>query len=94
MAGSKEEKWNVVLSKKAAKSFEAANAAMRRRFGDCLDQLESDPFTPCNAKPLTGPLQGFWRSVVGGWRIIYQIDRESRTVAISVISPRGDVYKK
>jgi addiction module RelE/StbE family toxin len=94
VARSKEEKWGIVLSKKAVKSYESVDEGTRQRFTDCIDEIEHNPFSACDARPLTGRLQGYWRCIVGGWRVIYQINKETRTVEISVILPRGDVYKK
>jgi len=36
---------------------------------------------------------GRWASRVGGWRIIFTIDDEARVVDVSVIDPRGEVYR-
>ena len=56
-----------------------------------LAQLAEDPRGPYT-KPLTNAA-GRWASRVGGWRIIYAIDDNARVVDVSVVGPRGDVYR-
>jgi len=64
-----------------------------RLLDNCFKYLESSPFLGPNIKRLKGALEGSYRYQIGGTRIIYSIDIESRKVFIESIGPRGDVYK-
>ena len=55
-----------------------------------IDEL-ADPFYG-NVCALEGH-GGFYRKRQGDYRIIYSIDRTTRTVYIEDILPRGDAYK-
>ncbi|WP_412542734.1 type II toxin-antitoxin system RelE/ParE family toxin [Longispora sp. K20-0274] len=45
-------------------------------------------------KPLAlPPYQGTWSARRGSYRVLYEIDEESRTVTVTVIEHRGDVYR-
>jgi mRNA interferase RelE/StbE len=61
-----------------------------------LDHLSNNsPFhhpNPTVIKPLRGPRKGQWRYRLGDIRIIYTVDRETRTIQIVAIDTRGDVY--
>jgi mRNA-degrading endonuclease RelE of RelBE toxin-antitoxin system len=56
-----------------------------------LAQLTVNPRGPYT-KPLTNAA-GRWASRVGDWRIIFTIDDQARVVDVSVIGPRGAVYR-
>ena len=47
---------------------------------------------PSVIRPLKGPLKGLWRYRVGDLRIIYEVDKERRTIRVVLIKSRGDVY--
>jgi mRNA interferase RelE/StbE len=53
--------------------------------------LGEDPRPP-GAKKLKGRLEG-WRVRVGQYRILYQIDDQTRTVTIARVRHRRDVYR-
>jgi mRNA interferase RelE/StbE len=44
-----------------------------------------------NIKPLKGRPE--WRLRVGKYRVLFIEDRENLTYVVTVIGPRGDVYK-
>ena len=62
---------------------------MRARFG----QLAEDPFDARLSSPLV-ERAGVRKSRVGGWRILFTADRESRVVHIATVDTRGQVYKR
>lgn len=47
---------------------------------------------PTVIKPLRGPRKGQWRYRIGAIRIVYTVDKETRTIQIVAIDTRGDVY--
>jgi len=61
---------------------------IRARFG----QLSVDPFDPRLSAPLT-ERPGIRKSRVGGWRILFAVDREAKAVNILTVDTRGQVYK-
>ena len=56
-----------------------------------LRQIGMDPFGSYT-KPLRDPA-GRRTARVGGWRIIYVVNREERVVDVSAIGPRGETYR-
>jgi mRNA interferase RelE/StbE len=58
-----------------------------------LEQIGGAPQDPRFSSMLTG--QGrLRRSRVGGWRIIFAVDEEDRTVNVVAIERRGQVYHR
>jgi mRNA interferase RelE/StbE len=55
-------------------------------------QLADDPFAPRLSAPLADR-PGIRKSRVGGWRILFTVDREAKAVCILSIDTRGQVYK-
>ncbi len=47
---------------------------------------------PTVIKTLKGKYKGLWRYRVGDLRIIYDVDKEQRTIRIIAIDNRGNVY--
>jgi mRNA interferase RelE/StbE len=62
---------------------------MVRRF----EELRQDPFNSRISAPLTnkGDLR---KSRIGGWRIIFRVDRGELSVLVLTIDRRGQVYKR
>jgi mRNA interferase RelE/StbE len=55
-------------------------------------QLADDPFDPRLSAPLADR-PGIRKSRVGGWRILFTVDREAKAVYILSIDTGGQVYK-
>jgi mRNA-degrading endonuclease RelE of RelBE toxin-antitoxin system len=85
--------FEVYLSREAEKIYLKANPKTTRLLHNCFRHLEESPLFGSNIKRLKGKLEGSLRYQIGGIRIIYSIDLESRKVFIETIGPRGDVYK-
>jgi mRNA interferase RelE/StbE len=45
-------------------------------------------------KPLRYELEGLWSARRGPYRIVYTIDRATRTVTIIAVGHRSDVYRR
>lgn len=59
-----------------------------------VDWLAEDPHSPTlDIKPLAGN-PGILRLRVGKYRIIFSIEEEIKLLSISLIMPRGEVYKR
>lgn len=58
-----------------------------------LEAIAVDPFAHHQrVTALVGTKDGF-RLRVGQWRAVYRIHRESRTMIVEWIGPRGDAYR-
>jgi mRNA-degrading endonuclease RelE of RelBE toxin-antitoxin system len=79
------------VGKQAAKYIGKLDKPTRARFAAELEILRKDPIG--NSKPLVNnPPSRSCR--VGGWRIILVVDEPTRTVVISIVMPRGQVYDR
>ena len=83
--------WVCSLTRTAERELARMPRAMQRRIARSIDELEADPFAG-DVRPLQGEWQGFYRKRVGGYRIIFQLDRDERVVTIVAIRPRGGAY--
>jgi mRNA interferase RelE/StbE len=88
----KKENWQIILTHPAEKIYKKSDREIKKRFNNCFEELENDPFYGINIKPLTGKLRGLYRYRVGDWRVIYRIFRETKVVEIIAILPRGNAY--
>ncbi len=58
-----------------------------------LDAVATEPFAHhANVKPLTGVKDSF-RLRHGDWRVLYRVDRASRTVYVEWVKLRGGAYR-
>jgi mRNA interferase RelE/StbE len=55
-------------------------------------QLAGDPFDPRLSSPLV-ERAGIRKSRVGGWRILFTVDRDAVVIYVLTIDTRGQVYK-
>lgn len=57
-----------------------------------LDVLQNDPFSKqLNISPLKGA-KSSWRLRVGNIRVVYEVDKESKTIYVQDIDFRGSIY--
>ena len=85
--------FEVYLSREAEKVYLKATPKTTRLLDNCFRHLESSPLGGPNIKRLKGTLEGSYRYQIGGMRVVYSVDIESRKVYIESIKSRGDVYK-
>jgi len=45
-------------------------------------------------KQLKGEYAGFFKYRIGDWRVIYHLDEENKTITVTKIGHRKEVYKK
>lgn len=83
--------WDVILLRPARHYLERLPRQEQERILDALEKLRSNP-RHATVKPLKGRPE--WRISVGGRRILFRIDEESRLFVVTLIGPRGDVYKR
>jgi mRNA interferase RelE/StbE len=63
-----------------------------RRLRTRFLQLAEDPFDPRLSSPLT-ERAGVRKSRVGGWRILFTVDRDARMIYVATVDTRGQVYR-
>lgn len=86
-------RYRVVLSDRAARDLDRLGRDVQERVMRRLEQLAQDPYNARWAAPLAN--QGSLRkSRVGGWRIIFTTDDESRVLHVVTIDRRGQVYQR
>ena len=89
-----EKSWKVELSKDSLKYLKKLNKKTSQKILTSLEDLESpeSPLSHKNVRPLVGKLKGFYRLRIGGFRIIFELDRENKRIGVLLIIPRGNAY--
>ncbi len=85
-----EQPWQVIVLARAKKRLQKMPQQERERFVMAFRQLQADPFLQ-DIRQLKGRPE--YRLRIGSWRALVRIDQESKTVYITELGPRGDVYK-
>ena len=80
------------VSRDALRYLRRLDAPSQERIAQRIDQLLDDPLAPRLGKPLRGQTD-LRAARVGGWRLLYAVDRESQTVTVERIAQRGQVYR-
>jgi mRNA interferase RelE/StbE len=83
--------WECILTNHAKKYLKRLTPENQRRIIKALRDLCIDP-SLVDLKPLKGRPEA--RIRVGDYRIILRIESENKRFIVTVIAPRGDVYKK
>lgn len=84
--------YRLAIKREAAKYLANLDKPTRARIENALDKLTSEP-PEGNIRPMEG-LDKWFRLRVGQFRVVVTIDNAERVIYVSVIGPRGDVYKK
>lgn len=83
--------WTIHLPKRVERELEAAPPDVKGPIWKALQELQHTPYPP-GCKKLKGRLQ-CWRLRVGSYRILYDLLGPERTILITKIGPRKDVYR-
>lgn len=83
--------YDVKLMPQAQKDLDGFSGKLLSRFEDIILGLYDEP-RPYNSKKLKGG-GSRWRIKVGDYRILYEVDDESRLVKIYRIAHRREVYR-
>jgi mRNA-degrading endonuclease RelE of RelBE toxin-antitoxin system len=93
MSSGKNTEYNLIFSRIADSYLERQPARNRSRIIQRLILLANNPYSrELDIRLLEGE-DGKYALRVGFYRIIYSIDRISKSINILMIGPRGDVYK-
>jgi mRNA-degrading endonuclease RelE of RelBE toxin-antitoxin system len=82
--------WNIKLSKEAAREFKKLPRDRQKNIARVIERMKADPFLG-DTKPLQGKKwKGWYRTVVGRYRIIFIPRHQEHTVDIVRILPRSE----
>jgi mRNA interferase RelE/StbE len=81
------------LSSRAIKDLDSLDDKTKRRMLDRIAELADAPYDPKLSIKLTNQ-GGLRKSRVAGWRIIFLVDDETKTLSVVTIERRGQVYKR
>ena len=84
--------YRISVAHEVEKLLDRMERPMERRIRARFHQLAEDPFDQRLSAPLT-ERAGVRKSRVGGWRILFTVDRDARVVHIATVGTRGQVYK-
>ena len=79
------------FSRRANANLKRLDEPTRWRILDRLDEIAADPYGR-ETKALTGP-RGLRSSRVGDYRIVFLVNDAQQAVGVTVIGPRGQVYR-
>ncbi len=85
--------FEVCLTHEAEKVLDRIDRPTEERIRHRFHQLAVDPFDPRLSGALTDR-PGIRKSRVGGWRILYTVDREAKLLFVITVDTRGQVYRR
>jgi mRNA interferase RelE/StbE len=86
-------RFRVELSTRATRDLDRLGRDVQERMMKRLDQFAQDPHDTRLSAPLTNQA-GLRKSRVGGWRILFTVDDEKRSLQVVTIERRGQVYDR
>jgi mRNA interferase RelE/StbE len=84
--------FRVSVAHEAEKILDRLDRPTEQRVRARFVQLAADPFDPRLSAALA-ERPGIRKSRVGGWRILFTVDREAKAIYILSVDTRGQVYK-
>jgi len=81
------------LSSEASKELARLDRPTLQRMTQRFEELCVNPFDPRISAPLMDQ-DGLRKSRIGGWRILFRVNRDQIEVRIMTIARRGQVYKR
>ncbi|MEM8781027.1 MAG: type II toxin-antitoxin system RelE/ParE family toxin [Cyanobacteria bacterium P01_G01_bin.49] len=85
--------YKVRLSLEAEKVFAKSDRSLAKKLARCFKNLENNPRSHPNIKPLKGSYSGYYRYRVGDYRVVYSIEDDLVAVNIIIIAHRSKVYE-
>jgi mRNA interferase RelE/StbE len=86
--------WTVSFSAAAAKAFGGLDRPIQRRIQKFIDtRLETDQDPRRIGEAYTGPLKGYWKYRIGGYRLICEIQDKAVRIVVIAIGDRKEVYR-
>lgn len=82
--------FRVKVEKRAEKQLKKLAPQYFKKVSAVLDELRENPFL---GKKMSGNFKDHYRIKIPPIRIIYTIDHKSKTIYITALGHRGDIYK-
>lgn len=83
--------YEIVYTREAARTLRLAPADVRAQIQRQIREYAADPTGSRNVIKLEG--RPSYRLRAGEWRVIFEIDKESKGILVLKVGPRGDIYK-
>jgi len=84
--------FRVGIAHEAEKILDRLDRPTEQRVRARFAQLAADPFDPRVSAPLADR-PGIRKSRVGGWCILFTVDREAKAICVLTVDTRGQVYR-
>lgn len=84
--------YRVLIAHEAEKILDRLDRPTEQRIRTRIIQLAEDPFDARLSAPLT-ERAGVRKSRVGGWRVLFTANRDTKTLFVLTVDTRGQVYK-
>ena len=85
--------YKVILHRDADKDYKGFDEKLKSRADNALSDIRLNPYRGPNIIKLKGKLSNLYRYRIGGFRILYEIIEDIKTVRVKTIKTRGKVYK-
>ena len=85
-----DELYTIRFASSAAREFRALHRDVKRRVGIAIDNLSANPRPP-GVRKLLGHAK-LYRVRVGQYRIIYEIQDDTRLITVTYVRHRNDAY--
>lgn len=85
-----EQQWRVFVPERVVKELNKLPPEIRERIERALKQLAKSPFSSGVEKMEGEPER--WRLRVGKYRIVFRVAKSERTIVVTAIGHRRDVY--
>jgi mRNA interferase RelE/StbE len=82
----------VRITHEAEKILDRLDRPTEKRIRERLAHLADDPFDPRLSTPLTDR-RGIRKSRIGGWRVLFTVNRDTSRIYVITVDTRGQVYK-
>lgn len=87
--------WRIEVSDVAERALLRLDKPVRERIFRYLHERVEPSHDPTElAEPLKGDFRGLWRFRIGDYRVICDIQKEIRIVAVLDAGHRSDIYRK
>jgi mRNA interferase RelE/StbE len=83
--------YQVEFRPKAAQDFDNLDQVVADRVLKKLRWL-AENFDSLRPEPLTGPFSGLLKMRVGDYRLIYQVNRETKILTVRLVGHRREIY--
>lgn len=84
--------YRVLIAHEGEKILDWMDRPTEQRIRTRIIQIAENPFDPRLSAPLM-ERAGIRKSRVGGWRLLFTVNREANTLAVLTVDTRGQVYK-